>query len=49
MKTFKSTSLCCLVSVLVSAGLAVPLTSVASTVAQVPLFIGEGNVPGNLA
>lgn len=49
MKKFKSTSLCCLVSVLVSIGIIMPLKLMASTVAQVPLFIGEGNVPGNLA
>lgn len=49
MKKIKSTSLCCLVSVLVFLGAGFSVTSFASTVAQTPLFLGEGNVPGNLA
>jgi type IV pilus assembly protein PilY1 len=49
MKMFKSTSLCYLVSALVYAGALFPVNTVAGTVAQTPLFLGEGNVPGNLA
>ncbi|WP_417227671.1 pilus assembly protein [Amphritea sp.] len=38
-----------LISAVVAVASMLSLPSVASTVAQVPLFLGQGNVPGNLA
>ncbi len=49
MKNFESTRRCWVVSAFMVMLSSLSSQSIASTVAQTPLFLGQGNVPGNLS